>query len=99
DPALAAQLGAWDCRNHRLAWLALQDQAFRRAVAAARNRHGAHRIGVILGTSTSGIRSTESAYAQRQSSGRWPDGFDYRRTHAVDALPRFSAEVLGLQGP
>lgn len=99
DPALAAHLGAWDCRNHRLAWLALQDAKFRQAVATARNRHGAHRVAVILGTSTSGIRSTEAAYAQRLADGSWPPGFDYRRTHAVDALCRFSAEVLGLQGP
>ena len=99
DAGLAAHLGDWDCRNHRLAWLALQDGAFRQAVAAARTRHGAHRIGVVLGTSTSGIRSTEVAYAQRQASGQWPEAFDYRRTHAVDALCRFSAETLGLQGP
>lgn len=99
DPALARHLGPWDCRNHRLAWLALQDAAFRGAVAAARSRHGAHRIAVILGTSTSGIRSTELAYAQRMESGAWPADFDWRRTHAVDALCRFSAETLGLQGP
>ncbi|HVE54870.1 MAG TPA: beta-ketoacyl-ACP synthase [Ramlibacter sp.] len=99
DPSLAAHLGAWDCRNHRLAWLALQDAAFRRAVASARDRHGAHRIAVLLGTSTSGIRSTELAYAERRVAGKWPAGFDYRRTHAVDALCRFSAETLGLQGP
>lgn len=99
DPALGAELGAWDCRNHRLVWLALQDSAFRQAVGAARARHGAHRIAVILGTSTSGIRSTEVAYAQRRATGRWPEGFDYRRTHGVDALCRFSAEQLELQGP
>ncbi len=99
DATLATHLGAWDCRNHRLAWLALQDTAFRDAVAVARNRHGAHRIGLILGTSTSGIGRTESAYAQRRASGAWPEGFEYRRTHAADALCRFSAEVLGLQGP
>jgi 3-oxoacyl-[acyl-carrier-protein] synthase-1 len=99
DPMLASHLGAWDCRNHRLAWLALQDAAFRRAVADACQRHGAHRIGVILGTSTSGIRSTEVAYAERHASGQWPAGFDYRRTHATDALCRFSAEMLGLSGP
>ena len=77
DAALAAQLGEWDCRNHRLAWLALQDAAFRRAVDAARSRHGAHRVGVILGTSTSGIRSTEIAYAERHANGRWPASFHY----------------------
>jgi 3-oxoacyl-[acyl-carrier-protein] synthase-1 len=99
DAALPASLSAWDCRNHRLAWLALQDGAFRRAVAGAIARHGAHRIGLLLGTSTSGIRSTEMAYAERREAGRWPDNFDYRRGHAVEALCRFGAEVLDLQGP
>ena len=99
DPALSAHLGAWDCRSHRLAWLALQDAPFRSALAAAIGRHGAHRVGLVLGTSTSGIRSTESAYAHRRETGRWPEAFDYRKTHAVDALCRFSAQLLGLQGP
>jgi 3-oxoacyl-[acyl-carrier-protein] synthase-1 len=99
DASLSEHLGAWDCRSHRLAWLALQDATFRRAVAAAVAAHGAHRVGVVLGTSTSGIQSTEAAYAQRRATGQWPPGFDYRRTHSVDALCRFSAEVLGLLGP
>ena len=99
DAGLAAHLKGWDSRNHRLAWLALQDAAFRKQLAAAVAKHGAHRIGIVLGTSTSGIRSTEIAYGERRESGRWPQGFDYHRTHALDALCRFSAEVLGLQGP
>jgi 3-oxoacyl-[acyl-carrier-protein] synthase-1 len=94
-----ARLGAWDCRSQRLAWLALQDAAFAGAVASAAARHGAHRIGIVLGTSTSGIRDTESAYQKRREQGAWPSGFDYRRTHALDAISRFTAEVLRLQGP
>jgi 3-oxoacyl-[acyl-carrier-protein] synthase I len=54
---------------------------------------------VILGTSTSGIRATEVAYAQRHDTGAWPADFHYRHTHAADALARFCAEVLGLEGP
>ncbi len=99
DPTLAATLKSWDCRSHRLAWLALQDADFLGALAADVARHGAHRIGLVLGTSTSGIRSTEDAYARRLASTHWPDDFDYRRTHAVDGLCRFTAETLGLQGP
>ncbi len=99
DDALKSELAAWDCRSNRLAWLALQDAAFRRALKAAIARYGADRIGLVLGTSTSGIRNTESAYAQRLATGAWPDDFDYRRSHAVDALCRFSAQVMGLQGP
>jgi 3-oxoacyl-[acyl-carrier-protein] synthase-1 len=96
---LPAELRAWDCRTHRLAWMALQRNQFRATVDAAVARCGAHRIGVVLGSSTAGIRSTELAYRRRRADGRWPDDFDYRRSHSLDALCRFCAEVLGLQGP
>ncbi len=96
---LPADLAAWDCRVHRLIWIALQRNGFRSAVANAVACHGAHRVGLVLGSSTAGIRSTEIAYAQRLADGRWPADFDYRKTHSLDALCRFSAEVLGLQGP
>jgi len=43
DVVLPASLRGWDCRNHRLAWLALQDGMFRKAVDAAIARYGAHR--------------------------------------------------------
>ena len=99
DARLPPSLTDWDCRNHRLAWLALQDATFRSAVALAVSRHGSHRVGLVLGTSTSGTRQTEIAYAQRQASGQWPADFNYRRSHAVDSLCRFTSEVLKLQGP
>jgi 3-oxoacyl-[acyl-carrier-protein] synthase-1 len=99
DVRLPATLQSWDSRNHRLAWLALQDVSFRNAVAAAVSRHGAHRVGLVLGTSTSGARQTEAAYKKRHESGAWPAAFNYRRTHAMDALCRFTAQALQLQGP
>ncbi|MGB4117580.1 MAG: beta-ketoacyl-ACP synthase [Polaromonas sp.] len=99
DARLPRDLTDWDCRNNRLAWLALQDARFRDAVSLAVSRHGAHRVGLVLGTSTSGTRQTEMAYAQRHATGQWPADFNYRRSHAVDSLCRFTAEVLKLQGP
>jgi len=99
DSPLPAELAAWDCRTHRLAWMALQRNRFQEAVAASAARYGAKRIGIILGSSTAGIRSTELAYTRQRSDGHWPDDFDYRRTHSLDALCRFSAAALGLQGP
>jgi 3-oxoacyl-[acyl-carrier-protein] synthase-1 len=90
---------AWDCRSQRLAWMALQRNRFRDAVADAVARYGAQRVGVLIGSSTSGIHDTELAYRRRLHDGRWPDDFDYRRIHSLDAVCRFSAAVLGLQGP
>ena len=99
DDSLFTDLGEWDCRNLRVASLALRDRVFSDAVAAAVAEHGPERVGLILGTSTSGIRSTEVAYAARKRDSRWPTGFTYRRHHSLDALCRYSAQVLGLLGP
>lgn len=99
DTPLPLELQAWECRSHRLAWMALQRNRFPECVDAALARYGALRVGVVLGTSTSGIRSTELAYGRWRDDGRWPEGFDYRRSHSLDALCRFCAEALGVQGP
>src|SRR5699024_11081043 len=77
---LPAELAAWDCRNNRLAELALQQDGFTEAVNRAKSRFAPERIGLFLGTSTSGIGATEAAYAQAEN-GRLPDWFDHERTH------------------
>ena len=99
DTPLPAGLTTWDCRTHRLAWLALQRNDFQKAVDSVVARYGASRIGLILGSSTAGIRSTEIAYKEWRSHGHWPDDFEYRHTHSWDGLCRFTAGLLGLQGP
>ena len=59
--------------------LGLAQDGFIAAVAAARARYGADRIGVFVGTSTSGILQTELAYRRRDPvTGALPDDFDYR---------------------
>ena len=89
----------FDCRNHRLARLALEQDGFGEAVAAARERHGAARIGLFLGTSTSGIRSTEIAYLQRDARGELPAWFRYDGMHNLDATGEFVRRWLQLEGP
>ena len=99
DEGLPGELRQWDSRAHRLVWLALQDRGFRRAIEQAIGRFGAHRVGLFMGTSTSGIRATEEAYDVRRATGQWPSGFSYRHTHSADSLCRFAAEILGIGGP
>ena len=48
DFSLAGAAAAFDCRNNRLAALALNEDGFRDAVAVARERYGADRVGVFL---------------------------------------------------
>ncbi|CAH0258881.1 beta-ketoacyl-ACP synthase [Roseomonas sp. CECT 9278] len=91
-------LGAFACRNTRLAELALRQDGFVAAVDAAVARHGAGRVAVVLGTSTSGIEETERAWA-RAGADRALTGYDYARTHDLHALPRYVRARLGLAGP
>lgn len=70
DLAPPAALARYDCRNNRLLLAALQQ--IEPAVAAARERYGAHRIGVVLGTSTSGIEAAEAAFVYQAQAGNLP---------------------------
>jgi 3-oxoacyl-[acyl-carrier-protein] synthase-1 len=99
DVPLTGDFSAFDCRNNRLAALALAQDGFPETVAAAKTRYGTARIGVFLGTSTSGILQTETAYRQRDADGRLPEGFDYARTHSTYALAHFVRDYLKLAGP
>jgi len=91
DLAPPPALAAFDCRNNRLLLAALAQ--IRPALAAARERYGAARIGVVLGTSTSGIASAEAAFA-----GGAAPRFDYRQMEIGTAAP-FAAAALDLRGP
>jgi 3-oxoacyl-[acyl-carrier-protein] synthase-1 len=96
---LPEELTAWDCRNNRLAQLALRSDGFDEAVSALKERYGATRIGVFVGTSTSGILQTEIAYQQRDEQGRLPAGFHYAGTHNTFSVADFTRRLLGLAGP
>lgn len=99
DVRLPPPLARFDCRNNRLASLALDTDGFAAAVAGAVRRHGAERVGVVLGTSTSGILATEEAYRRRDTAGRLPAGFDFLHTHDLFSVARFVRSALGLKGP
>ena len=96
---LPDRLSEYDCRNNRLADMALQTDGFAAKVAAAVSRHGADRVAVVLGTSTSGVLSCEDAYAARGPDGALPDAFDYAHTHDMFSCARYVRVALGLRGP
>ena len=98
--SLSAPLADYDCRNNRLAFLGLQQDGFSDAVEAAIACHGRRRVGVFLGTSTSGILQTEQAYRRRDpASGALPDGFIYRTTHNTYSVADFVRTAFQLEGP
>jgi len=100
DAPLPAEFASFDCRNNRLARLALEQDGFAERVREAIARYGAHRIGVFLGTSTGGILETEQAYRRRDpATGALPPDFDYAHRHSPFSLPAFVRAYLGLTGP
>jgi 3-oxoacyl-[acyl-carrier-protein] synthase-1 len=100
DVSLHLTLARFDCRNNRLARLALAQDGFEPAIEAAKRRYGAHRIGVFLGTSTSGILQAEQAFRRRDAaSGQLPADFDYAGTQSTFSLAGFVMKALGVRGP
>jgi 3-oxoacyl-[acyl-carrier-protein] synthase-1 len=97
--ALPRPLASWDCRNNRLAWLGLVADDFIDAVHAARERHGAARVALVLGTSTSSVGATEDAYRALDEDGRFPYGSRNPLVHTPHSLTRFVHEALDLEGP
>lgn len=97
--SIPAALAPFDCRNNRLAWLGLQQDGFLDVIAAARARWGARRVGVFLGTSTSGLLQTELAYRERAPDGALPADFRYGPTQNTYSVADFAAQALGLAGP
>jgi 3-oxoacyl-[acyl-carrier-protein] synthase-1 len=96
---LPARWNEHDCRNSRLAWVGLQADGFVDAVAAARSRHGADRVGVLLGTSTAGLLETELGYRRRGPAGELPEDIRYAERQNTFSVGEFVRRALALGGP
>jgi 3-oxoacyl-[acyl-carrier-protein] synthase-1 len=93
-------LQIFNCRNNRLAELAMQQDGFFDAVQAAAARWSRRRIGVFIGTSTAGIMQTELAYRARDAaSGALPPSFEYGTTHNSFSVADYLRQRCRLEGP
>ena len=103
DIALPAELADWDCRNNRLAWLALQHDGIAEALDTVVAHYGAERVAVVVGTSTSSIGATEEAYARLEHSAdgqpQFPADMARPIVHTPHSLGDFVQRVSGLRGP
>ncbi|MFX5839574.1 hypothetical protein ABTE60_19905, partial [Acinetobacter baumannii] len=89
DAPLPPALAGYECRNNRLAWIALQQDGVLDAVRAAIARHGAERVALVLGTSTASIGASEEAYTRLQDTpegARFPDELARPIVHTVHSL-------------
>ena len=100
EVTLPTSLKRFDCRNNRLAQLGIGQDGFVDAVAACVGRWGSRRVGLFLGTSTSGMLQTELAYRRRDpATGALPADFDYAGSHNSYSLAAFLRPILGVDGP
>jgi 3-oxoacyl-[acyl-carrier-protein] synthase I len=95
-PEIGAQPGIYECRNNRLLLAALAQIS--QSVSKIIEKFGNDRVGVVLGTSTSGVRSTELALAHQAESGGLPDNFHYKQQQ-MGAGADFLAAYIGITGP
>ena len=100
EQALADHLAIFECRNNRLAQMALRSDGFSSAVSAAVEHYGKGRVALVLGTSTSGIREGEIAFSKRvPETGALPADFRFDETHDHHSLALFVQAYLELEGP
>lgn len=98
DVQLPEALARFDCRNNRLAWLALQQDGLIAAIDAARARHGADRVAVVIGTSTASIGASEEAYT-RLDGDAFPVDLREPLLHTPHSPGDFVQRATGLRGP
>ena len=95
-PEIGGEYSVYDCRNNRLLLAALSQ--IKATVDSMIKNHGANRIGVVIGTSTSGVRNTELAVAEVARGRSKPQKFHYKQQQFAGGAD-FLASVLGLKGP
>ncbi len=99
DCAPPSELEAWDNRATRLAEAALAADSYGRRVTAAVCRWGPERVGLVLGTSTSGVEKLETAYRARRGEEPLAAEYSMRRHNDHHAVASYLMTRLGLAGP
>jgi len=95
-PEIEQRYRIYNCRNNRLLLAALSQ--IEPTVSDMKSRFGADRIGIVLGTSTSGVRNTELALDYWADHGVLPEEFHYKQQQ-MGAGADFLADKIGIQGP
>ena len=95
-PEIDPHYRIYRCRNNQLLLAALSQ--IRATVNKAITKFGADRIGIVLGTSTSGVRSTELALDYLAEHASLPDQFHYKQQQ-MGAGADFLRAYLKLTGP
>jgi 3-oxoacyl-[acyl-carrier-protein] synthase-1 len=95
-PPVPESLGELACRNNQLAESALRQ--IREPISQAIARYGAHRVGVVVGSSTSGFAEAEDAFREREATGALSPSFALAQLE-FGGLCEYVARASGALGP
>ena len=95
-PWIDSKYSVYNCKNNQLLLAALEQ--IRVTVDNMIKRYGSKRVGVVIGTSTSGVRNTELALESVAKHGIKPKQFHYKQQQLAGGAD-FLAHYLGLKGP
>ncbi|ABZ74944.1 Beta-ketoacyl synthase [Shewanella halifaxensis HAW-EB4] len=95
-PVIPSALKRFDTRNNQLTLLIARQ--IEQAVEQAKARYGCERIGIIIGTSTSGIATGEAALSEHETHGEFPKEYDYAKQELGDTS-QFLQAYFELTGP
>jgi len=85
-----------DTRNNRVLTTALDPLVSE--ISLLKEKYGSERIGVVIGTSTSGISDGEKAMSFHFDQGKFPENFDYRKQE-IFSPSRYVSNWFDLKGP
>ncbi|RBP53728.1 beta-ketoacyl-ACP synthase [Arenicella xantha] len=91
-------LGEWQSRNNALAALGYQQGDLRVNIDKLKQQYQPSRLGIVMGSSTSSIDRTESAYRELQDDELSPP-FRQARVHNPHAPSLYVAHMTGITGP
>jgi 3-oxoacyl-[acyl-carrier-protein] synthase I len=95
-PSIPLAHPKWQSRNNQFALHAYQQISDQ--VTQAIKQYGADRVGVVIGTSTSGIADAEQAIKESVIKGKLPKHYNYS-IQEMGNTAHFIAEISGATGP
>ncbi len=95
--SVPSEFEKFNCRNNQLSYHIFKD--IQKSIVDVIERYGVSRVGIVLGSSTSGLDSTEIAFSALKENGALPKEYSYKHQHTKESHSRFLAELTGITGP
>ncbi len=92
-------LGVWQSRNNALAEIGLNLGSLPESINRIKERYSPQRVGIVMGSSTSSIDRTETAYADLDETNAMKPEYRQPKVHNPHAPSLYVAERTGITGP